>query len=33
MKNGLWEGFDFPGEQDGEIEIFEDLTENYRTHL
>ena len=33
MKNGLWEGFDCPGEQDGEIEIFEDLTENYRTHL
>ena len=29
MKNGLWEGFHIPGKQDGEIEIFEDLIENY----
>ena len=33
MKNGLWEGFDSPGEQKGEIEIFKDLTENYRKNL
>ena len=33
MKNGLWEGFHFPAEQDGEIEIFEDLTENNRKVL